>query len=332
MMNVFVLGGTGLLGMATIKELLSKGYGVSTIARNKEVMDDVMPEQVKERFIGDINELTDEQVLDLLNGKDVFVYAAGLDERTLPEAPAVRFYYVKNVLPTQRLARLARQAGMKKFVIFGSYHAETASMWPDLAMYEQPYVKTRLMQEEIAFMEGEGEMDVMSLRLPYIFGTMPNRTPLWKSFYPRIQGQEHVEIPEGATAMVTTKQVAEAAVGALENGQHRTTYAISGINMKYKEFYEMIAESLGQQETVIETASLGKLKPSAEKTDETVAAQGKEFAIHMEKQIEMQDRDAFIDPEETMSLLQYKEDDVRAEITNTLEVCAQEVQKGEKIY
>ncbi|REB05515.1 NAD-dependent epimerase/dehydratase family protein [Sporosarcina sp. BI001-red] len=324
--KVFVLGGTGLLGLENINELLDKGYEVSTIARNEKVMAEVIPEQVKDRNIGDINKMTDEQVLDMLQGKDAFVYAAGLDERTLPKAPAMRFYYENNVLPTQRLARLARKSGIKKFVIFGSYHTETADMWTDLNLQEQPYVKTRLLQEEMAFMEGEGGMDVMSLRLPYIFGTMPHRTPLWKSFFPRVQGLDVVKVPAGGTAMVTTKQVAEAAVGALEHGKHRATYAISGINMKYEEFYKMIAESLGQTDTIIEIASLDQLKPSAEKMDETVAANGKEHAIHMGKQIEMQNRDAFIDPKVTMQTLKYEEDDVRDEIKRTLAVCAEEVE------
>ncbi|MGN7409077.1 NAD(P)H-binding protein [Sporosarcina sp. SAFN-010] len=326
MEKVFVLGGTGLLGLETIKELLDKGYEVSTIARNAEVMEDVLPDPVKERIIGDMNEMTDEQVLAMLKDKDAFVYAAGLDERTLPEAPAMKFYYEKNVLPTQRFARLARIAGVQKFLIFGSYHTETAGMWNDLNLQEQPYVKTRLLQEEVAFMEGEGSMEVMSLRLPYIFGTMPHRTPLWKSFFPRVQGMDVVKVPAGGTAMVTTKQVAEAAVGALEHGEHRGTYAISGINMKYDEFYKMIAESLGQTDTIVETVPIGQLKPSAEKMDETVAAKGKEHAIHMGKQIEMQNRDAFIDPNETMRILNYQEDDVRAEIRRTLAACAEEVQ------
>ncbi|WP_432353130.1 NAD-dependent epimerase/dehydratase family protein [Sporosarcina sp. A2] len=325
MKKVFVLGGTGLLGMATIEELLRKNYEVSTIARNKEVMEDVLPQEVEERLVGDINEMKDEQVLDLLTGTYAFIYAAGLDERTLPEAPAMKFYYEKNVLPTQRLARLARLAGVKKFVIFGSYHTETAKMWPDLKLQEQPYVKTRILQEEVAFMEGEGAMEVMSLRLPYIFGTMPHRTPLWISFFPRVQGQDVVKVPAGGTAMVTTQQVAEAAVGALEHGEHRGTYAISGINMKYDEFYQMISESLGQTDTIIEKASLDMLRPSAKKMDQTVAAEGKEHAIHMEKQIDMQNRNAFLVPEATMSVLKYQKDDVRAEIRKTLAVCAEEM-------
>ncbi|MGG0642651.1 NAD-dependent epimerase/dehydratase family protein [Sporosarcina gallistercoris] len=42
--KVFVLGGTGLLGLETIHELLTKGYKVSTISRNEELMDEVLPE------------------------------------------------------------------------------------------------------------------------------------------------------------------------------------------------------------------------------------------------------------------------------------------------
>ena len=326
MKKVFVLGGTGLLGLQTIHVLLERNYEVATVARNEKVMSELLPEQVKKRYVGDINELSDEEILNMLQGTYAVMYAAGLDERTLPDAPAAKFYYDQNVLPTQRVAKLARQAGVKKFVIFGSYHIHSAELWPDLELEEQPYVETRRLQEKVAMLEGEGEMDVMSLRLPYIFGTMPHRTPLWKSFYPRVKGEKHVEVPSGGTAMVTAKQVGEAAVGAMESGEHRKTYAISGINMKYEEFYQMIADSLGQEETVIESVPVDKLKLNAIQTDEQVHASGKEFAVHMEKQAEMQDRDVFIDPKETMSSLGYEEDDVREEIRKTLKVCAREVQ------
>ncbi len=326
MKKIFVLGGTGLLGLQTIHMLLERNYEVATIARNSKVMSELLPEQVTQRTVADINEMPDDEVLKMLEGTYAFMYAAGLDERTLPEAPAARFYYEQNVLPTQRLANLARRAGVKKFVIYGSYHIHSAELWPELELDEQPYVETRRLQEKIAMLEGEGEMDVMSLRLPYIFGTIPHRTPLWKSFFPSVKGEEHVEVPLGGTAMVTTKQVAEAAVCAMEHGEHRGTYAISGINMKYKEFYQMIADSLGQHNTVIEPVSVEKLKPNAVETDEKIKSSGKEFAIHMAKQTELQGKDVFIDPKETMSILGYEEDDVREEIRKTLKVCARDVQ------
>lgn len=65
------------------------------------------------------------------------------------------------MLPTQRLARLAKQAGVKKIVLFGSYFAHFTEAWHDLNLKkENAYPRTRLLQEEVSFMEGEGEMDV----------------------------------------------------------------------------------------------------------------------------------------------------------------------------
>lgn len=321
MKHVFVLGGTGLLGYHTVKELLKQGYAVSTIARNEAMMADLLPQEV-ECHTGDINEMTDEQILDLLTGKEMFIYAAGIDERTVPEAPAVRFYYEQNVLPTQRIARLARTAGVKRFVIFGSYHAHFAEKWPDLDLEKgQAYTRTRLLQEEIAFLEGEGAMAVMSLRLPYIFGTMPGREPLWKRFVPQVQGKKVVPVLGGGTAMVTVKQVAEAAIGALEYGEHGKAYAISGMNMKYSEFYQIIADVLGQKDTTIQVVPLEEMKPAYAQIDEKAAANGKELAIHAAKTAELQNRDAYIDPEETMPILHYQHDDIKASIIETMKKC-----------
>lgn len=323
MTKVFVLGGTGLLGYQTILESLKRGYTVSTIARNKSLMEELMPEEV-EQHIGDINDMTDEEIATILQSTDWFVYGAGVDERTVPEAPATAFYYRENVLPTQRLARIAREAGVKKFVIYGSYHAHFAEKWPELELKQAPYPRTRRLQEEVAMLEGEGEMDVMSLRLPYIFGTMPGRTPLWKMFLPQVVDKKVIVVPEGSTAMVTTQQVAEAGIGALEHGTHGSTYAISGVNMSYADFYRIIADTIGQKDSVIQTASLEEMLPAFEKIDKQMAQSGKERAMPAVKTAELQSRDTTIDPEETKSILKFKEDDVHAAIVESIRKAIEE--------
>ncbi|MEC0369866.1 NAD-dependent epimerase/dehydratase family protein [Paenibacillus chibensis] len=203
MKEVFVLGGTGFLGYYTVKELLRRDYKVSTISLPPMPAEELLPKEVDCR-LGDINQMSDEEVLELLKGKYAFVYAAGADERVVPDAPAMKFFYEANVLPTQRLARIARQAGVQKFVLFGSYFAHFTEVWTDLKLKEHnAYPRTRLLQEEVAYMEGEGGMDVMTLRLPYIFGMMPGRQPLWTMFVDRVKGQEIVPVLGGGTAMVT---------------------------------------------------------------------------------------------------------------------------------
>ncbi|WP_182199980.1 NAD-dependent epimerase/dehydratase family protein [Paraliobacillus salinarum] len=320
MKNVFILGGTGLLGYHTVRELLRRGYKVSTVSLPPMPTEDLLPKEVTCQ-LGDINDMTDEEVLALLKGKDIFIYAAGADERMVPEIPGVKFYYDANVVPTQRMARLARISGVKKFVIYGSYFSHFAEQWTDLELDKQPYPRTRLLQEEVAILEGEGEMDVMSIRLPYIFGTMPGRTPLWSMFLPEIQGKDVVPVLSGGTAMVTVQQVADATIGALEFGEHGGKYAIGGTNMKHQEFYQIIADLLGQKDTLIKVVPKDHIKPTLVEYDKKLAAEGKEHGIHLGLTADIKDRDAYLDSNDTMTILKYNQDDVIASIKETIKVC-----------
>lgn len=163
-------------------------------------------------------------------------------------------------------------------------------------------------------------MVVTSLRLPYIFGTMPGRMPLWKMFTDQIKGKDVFPALQGGTAMVTTKQVAQAALGALEKGQHRKTYALGGINMKYQAFYEMMVDALGQKDkTKVPVYPLEAMLPSYEALDNKAKENGKEHGIHLVKGAELNDRDLYIEPKEVMEALGYEEDDVVASIKETLQ-------------
>ena len=310
MSKVFVLGGTGFLGYYTIKELLSKGYEVKTIALPPLPTDDLLPSEV-ECSLGNINDLSDEEIRELLKGCEGFIYAAGADERTTPQKPAMKFFYEANVLPTQRLARLAKEVGVKKFVVFGSYFAEFAERLPEYHLRNQAYPGTRLLQEQVAFAEGEGSMVVTSLRLPYIFGLMPGRMPLWSRFTDQIKGKPVFPALKGGTAMVTVEQVAEAAVGAMEKGEHRHTYAISAINMKFQDFYQMMVDALGQTETTqVPVVEYEQVRPMYEEMDRKADENGVEHGMHMAVMSKLQTEDLFIDPAETMSALGIREHDV----------------------
>ncbi|UJF16302.1 NAD-dependent epimerase/dehydratase family protein [Jeotgalibaca sp. MA1X17-3] len=321
MSKVFVLGGTGFLGYYTIKELLSRGYDVKTMSLPPMPDENLFPSEVENK-LGNMNELSDEEIKELLKDCEGFIYAAGADERTVPPAPALKFFYNANVIPTQRIARLARESGVKKFVIFGSYFAEFAERLPDSGLKTQGYPNTRLLQEQVAFAEGEGSMVVTSLRLPYIFGTMPGRMPLWSMFVEQIRGKEVFPALKGGTAMVTVEQVAEAAVGAMEKGEHRHTYALSGKNMKFQEFYQMMVDALGQTETTqVPVVDYEKMKPMYEELDRQSAEKGVEHGIHMATSSKLQTQDLYIDPEDTKTALGIREHDVIQSIKETLAKC-----------
>lgn len=320
MSKVFILGGTGFLGYYTTKELLARGYQVKTIALPPLPAKNLLPNEV-ELKLGDINKMSDDEVQELLSDCDGFIYAAGADERVVANKPAKKFYYEANVLPTQRLARLAKMAGVKSFVIFNSYMSEFAEKMLELGLKDQPYPNMRLLQEQIAFAEGEGAMKVSSLRLPYIFGTMPGRMPLWKMFVDQMKGQPVYPALKGGTTMVSVEQVAEAAVGALENANHRDTFAIGMLNMKYQQFYQMIADALGQKETQIPVVPFEQMKPTYEAVDKQADQEGKEHGIHVVVTGQMQTKDLYVDPADTKDILGIKDHDVIASIKETLDKC-----------
>ncbi|WP_125606623.1 NAD-dependent epimerase/dehydratase family protein [Lapidilactobacillus bayanensis] len=323
MTKVFVLGGTGFLGFYTTKELLRRGYQVKTMALPPMPADNLLPAEV-ECSLGNINELSDQEIVKLLSDCNGFIYAAGADERVVPQKPAMKFFYEANVLPTQRIARLAKEAGVEHFVVFGSYFAEFAERLPELHLRDEAYPNMRLLQEQVAFAEGEGKMTVSSLRLPYIFGTMPGRMPLWTMFVDQAKNQPVFPALAGGTAMVTVEQVAEAAVGTLEHGEHRHSYAIGAKNMKYQEFYQMIVDALGQHETTqVPVVPYEQMKPIYVGLDQQAAAEGKEHGVHMVVSSLVQTKDLYLNPEDTMPILGIKDHDVVASIKETLAKCVQ---------
>lgn len=319
MTDTLVLGGTGLLGFHTSLELLARGYGVTTLSLPTTDTDH-LPAQADAHF-GDIGEMSDDELRELFTGKHAVFYAIGADERTVPPAPAAHYFYEANVRPTQRVARLARQAGVAKFVLYGSYTAEWAEQWPDLGYRTRNgYPRTRLAQEEVAHLEGDGAMDVMSLRLPYIFGLVPGQRPLWEMFLDMVRSDGPVAVLRGSTSAVTVRQVAQAAVGAMEHGEHGGRYPINAYGLSYAEFFRMCCEAVGRDPQDVVVVPLEAVLPGYEAAQDQVTQAGAEHGIHLPDTARFQDRDAVSDPSAS-AVLGIQPDDVPAAIRETLAWC-----------
>lgn len=321
--KVFVLGGTGFLGYYTIQELIKHDIKVKTLSlppKDDTVINSSNPladfENV-ECLVGDINKMSDDEIVDMLADCDGFIYAAGADERVQAEIPAKKFYYEANVLPTQKLVRLACKANLQKFVVFGSYFSEMAEKYPNTDLKNSPYINTRLLQEQVAFAEGEGKIEVCGLRLPYIFGTMKERMPLWKMFVDRIRDNDTYPVFKGGTACVTASQVGQAAVGALLYGHHRETFAIGDINMTYEEFANIIKDEL-HTDTKIPVLTLEEGLPIYQQLDEKLAKSGRESGIHMEMIAHVQQEFCYLNWADTFPKLHVKREDIRKELRNTI--------------
>jgi dihydroflavonol-4-reductase len=318
-MKVFIVGATGFLGYHSTLELTGRGHEVSGVSLPSS--SPLPPIRGVDVRFQDINAMGDSDVIALLRGHDAVVFAAGADDRTVPPAPAYEFFRRANVDACTRVLRCAREAGVSRAIVLGSYFVHFHRKWPELRMAERhPYIRSRLEQEEAAFAEARGQMSVSVLELPYIFGTLPGRIPLWLFLIDMLRSSRSVYFPRGGTTMVTVRQVAQAVAGAVERGMGGTAYAIGGRNMGWVEFLGKLLLYMGERKTIV-TIPTFAARIYGWTVRRSNRRAGKEGGLDPVSFMDVQSRETFIDPAPAMAALGYEDDDLDAAIRATVEAC-----------
>lgn len=256
MKKVFMIGGTGLLGSKSAEQFIAHGIPVKTLALPPLPEGAPMPEGM-EIIFQDVNKCSDEQLRDLMSDCDCLVYAAGVDERAEFPHPVYDYYYKYNIAPLKRLMPMAKQLGYESAVVFGSYFTWLTKERPDMKIAKRnPYMRSRLDQEEYALSMADDKFSVAVLELPYIFGTQPGRRPVWTVLINQIKIMDKLPAtfyPAGGTAMLTVRQVGEACYGAATRTKGARAYPVSCYNMRWKEFLKIVykARGMGDNRPVI---------------------------------------------------------------------------------
>ena len=329
--KVFIAGGTGFLGYYTAKLFDKKNIKVDTIALPKELDSlDWFPKNIGLSF-GNLFEMTDEEIINLLkkDSYDAFIYALGPDDRVLPNAPAIDFFVDKLVNQSARICKCAKDAEIKRCVVLGSYFAHFDKLQNgELGKYH-PYIKARTMQEEEVFKLADENFPVMVAELPYIFGTMPERKPLWReSFLDNFNGMKSVFFPAGGgTAVIDVTGVAEAIVAITINGKSKSAYPVGNENMTFKELVTLMMKASKDfrpyKELPAFICALG-----AKKMVKETLKQGKESGLNAGKLMtQIQNKKFYIDPKPMREELDYKSlgftggRDVKESIIETMKAC-----------
>lgn len=246
-MNVLIFGGTGLLGSAAARILIDRGHSVKTVASPHIPKGAKIPEEMQIIF-GNFLEMSDIELEHLMTEADVFIFAAGVDERAEFEPPVYEAYKKYNIDTVDRYLSFAKKCGVKRSVILGSYFAWLAKKCPEMNLQlKHPYIKSRLEQEETAFKYADGDMAVAVLELPYIFGIQPGRKPVWTILAEQLKRFEKMPFtvyPRGGTAMITVRQAGEAIAGAAETAVGARAYGISCYNMSWRKMLKIVYSAL----------------------------------------------------------------------------------------
>ena len=322
-MKVFMIGGTGLLGCEAARIFIERGHEVTSVALPPLPVGAPIPEEMTLHMCN-IYEKTDEEIKELLQGHDCFVFAAGIDERVEFPAPVYDAYYKYNIAPLKRILPLCKDVGMKSAVILGSYFSYLAKERPDMKLYEKhPYIRSRIDQENAAFSFADDNFDVSVLELPYIFGTQPGRKPVWVILIEQLKRMDSLPFtmyPGGGTAMLTVRQVGEVIVGAAEKSKGAKAWPISMYNLTWKEFLKIVyaARGMGENRKIISVApwmmrmGLGSVKKE-------YAEKGIESGLDVDGLADIMGVNLFIDNKYSKEL-GATEDDIRSAIFDSIKV------------
>lgn len=260
-MKIIVIGGTGLLGHEAVEYALSQGHEVTSMDINDAKSEEWFTDKAKS-VIGNVFTMTEEEITQKLTGYDAMVYAVGPDDRFIPSEPAYGYFKLRLVDYCAKVFRAARKAGIKKASLCSSYFLYFDRKFPEKKLsVVHPYIQVRKEQAEVVLAQakepnGLPELDVYIMELPYIFGTCPNRVPLWKDIFLKDidlnNDQAPVYFPSGGTVMCTTHHIGQSLINALVYGKESRHYSIGDENHPYDFMMEnLMVGFLGKPRQII---------------------------------------------------------------------------------
>lgn len=323
-MNVFMVGGTGLLGCEAAKYLIEKGHNVTSVALPPLPEGAPIPTEMDIIF-EDINKMTDERVEELLSGMDAFVFAAGVDERVEFPKPVLDYYYNYNIKPLERLFPICKKVGIKRAVVLGSYFSYLSKLYPERDFVKRnPYFQSRLKQEKVCEMFSDESFSVKVLELPYIFGTQPGRKPVWTILIEQIKMMDKLPFtlyPAGGTAMLTCRQVGQVIAGATESEKEGfEAIPIGMYNMKWNEFLKIVyfARGMGENRKIV-SIKPWIMKLGMNKIAKDSKKRGIDSGMDPFNLPDIMNIDLFIDRKFSVEL-GAKEDDIKEAIIDSIKV------------
>ena len=254
--RIFIVGGAGFLGYHASLELANRGAEVTALALPDELVDESLSSRVNIAR-ANIDELSDEQLTELLSGYDSLVYAAGPDDRVelAPGVQANEFFQTQLVERTERVLRIAKASGVHKVIVYGSYFSYINSHGvcgvPTGSLERHPYIKARVEQTRRAFALGDDSFSVAVLNIPYVFGTAPGKTPIWKSiFVDRFADSPKIYYGNGGTTAISAKKIAVLTAQALDLAKHGDELPIGSRDMKLKPMIEQLLSAANINKSV----------------------------------------------------------------------------------
>jgi len=254
-MKVFLTGATGFVGHHVARALAAEGARLRMLVRKSSKLANV--EGIAgETHVGNLAE--PESLRPALAGCDVVVHVAADYRLWIPD-PAVM--YKANVEGTRELLRLAREAGVKRFVYTSSvatmrFHRDGTVSNEDTPVTLEDmvghYKRSKFLAEREALRAAESGQQVVVLNPTTPIGPNDAKpTPTGRIFVDFLNGKFPAYVDTGLN-LVDVSEVARAHVSALTRGQPGRRYILGGENLTLKQILDKMAAISGLKSPTVE--------------------------------------------------------------------------------
>ncbi|MEU8377033.1 NAD(P)H-binding protein [Micromonospora sp. NPDC048894] len=241
-MRILVVGGSGLIGTHVVGVLRGRGHTVTTVARTAQPGVD---------HLLDLESAAIDDLRPLLAGHDGVVLATRADEQRVLPRPIHPLLRRELVDPLVRLFTAAREAGLTRGVVMGSYYTHFDRLHPQWRLTTRhSYIRCRWEQAREGRAAAGPDLPVTVLELPFVFGRTGDRLPNWAGPLDRwARSRAPLAVPVGGTAAASARSVAEVAVDALEQARGGDV-PVADENLTWAAMMGRIADAVGRPRRV----------------------------------------------------------------------------------
>ena len=247
-MKIFVTGATGFVGHHVAQALAAEGHELRLLTRRSSNLANL--EGIRgETVAGDL--LTPESLRPAIAGCDAVVHVAADYRLWIPDPASM---YKANVEGTRELLRLAREAGVRRFVYTSSVatmHFRTDGIVINedtpvaLADMVGHYKRSKFLAEQEAIRAAQAGQSVVILNPTTPIGPNDRKpTPTGRIFVDFLNGKFPAYMDTGLN-LVDVAEVARAHVLALTQGAYGRRYILGGENLTFKQILDKMAAITG---------------------------------------------------------------------------------------
>lgn len=332
-MKVLVLGGSSFIGHHIVDRCCAQmTAGLADIDKVASV--DLYPSESlaysAQIHLLNVYDAGNDELAALFAEYDVIIDTLGTDDRMAPRLPAYAFFHEVSVDATERLVNLAKQAGIKRYILLSSYLSHLDVLYPELQATElHPCILTRQQQRELVLGAAEENFTVNVLMLPFVFGVTPGIKPVWYETVLALKYLSYLPLPyiKGGGNIVSVLTVAEACVAAIGKGVNGRVYVVGEKNVHWSDLFHIITGHFQRKPKLLKIANehFSWINKSFQFVD---LIRGKETSINQNIVNDLLTHELFVDSCESQSELGYQVNDVDQAIIDTV-LCCEDIAREE---